>query len=214
MLDEPPSLSDLLSDEEFSDEEESRSSDHTMSDSDVEEAKKRAAERLVPPLSAAEYGMMPPSYSNSQPVSTPIEATETVSTAGDLDTQRTIRKPILLRDTYEGVDSDDESDPGDDDIGQNLDEIGENESEEDRPVVVGEIEIDMAAEQEEFLKFSRDALGITQDQWDAILQDRSQRGGKVTQHYQHDSSLTLAQPSFLHLPKQWLQYSPRWVLPQ
>ena len=121
---------------------------------------------------------MPPSYSNSQPVSAPIIATETVPTAGDSSTQRPIRTPILVRDKYDGVDSDDESDPEDDGIGPNGGDNADEETDEDRPVVVGDIEIDMAAEEEEFLRFSRDALGITQEQWDAILQERSQRGGR------------------------------------
>ena len=149
-----------------------------MSDSEMKEAKKRAAESLVPPLPADEYGVMPPSYSNSQSVSASTIAKETGPTVGDPSTQRPIRKPILIRDKYDGVDSDDESDSEDDDIEKNMGEGEDEESDEDRPVVVGEMEIDMAEEEEEFLRFSRDALGITQEQWDAILQDRSQRGGR------------------------------------
>ena len=148
-----------------------------MSDSEME-AKKRAAEFLVPPLPAEEYGVMPHSYSNSQLVSASTIATETVPAARDPSIQRPIRKPILIRDKYDGVDSDDESDSEDGDIRQNMGEGEDEESDEDRPVVVGEIEVDMAEEEEEFLRFSRDALGITQEQWDAILEDRSQRGGR------------------------------------
>ncbi|KAF8971494.1 SGT1 protein-domain-containing protein [Flammula alnicola] len=42
--------------------------------------------------------------------------------------------------------------------------------------VVGEIEIDMDEEQEEFLEFSRQALGITDELWSKIVEDRKDRG--------------------------------------
>lgn len=44
----------------------------------------------------------------------------------------------------------------------------------------GEGDVDMLEEQEEFLKFSRDALGISDEMWDGILGDRRARGGKLT----------------------------------
>jgi hypothetical protein len=64
------------------------------------------------------------------------------------------------------VDSDDETD--EDDQG--------DESEEECPQVIGEIEIDMEEEEEEFLEFSRQALGISNEQWQEILEDRKNRG--------------------------------------
>lgn len=175
--------SDLLSDEEFSEDEESDednslSSEHSMDETEVAEQKKQATEKLVPPLPEEEYGIMPASFSKSQAVSAPTIATETVPVeSSDPSTApRPIRKPILMRDRYDGVDSDDESDP-DDDVGIAPGDDDDEESDEDRPTVVGEIEVDMEAEEEEFLKFSRDALGITEAQWNEILNDRSQRGG-------------------------------------
>jgi hypothetical protein len=67
------------------------------------------------------------------------------------------------------VDSDDETDE---------EEVVDDESDEDKPQVVGDIEIDMGEEEEEFLEFSRQALGITDEQWHGIIQDRQGRGGK------------------------------------
>lgn len=41
-----------------------------------------------------------------------------------------------------------------------------------------EIDPDMGEEEEEFLKFSREALGISDDMWEGILTSRRQRGGE------------------------------------
>lgn len=159
--------------EEFSDD--LISEDESTSDSDEEmsqSARQSAMDKLVPGLEPSDYGKMPPSFhTNSQrvaPVTIESEAevrTETVSP----ETQRPIRKPIIPRDHYDGVDSDDESDedePADD-----------AESDEDRPQVVGDIEVDMDEEEDEFLEFSRQALGISDAQWNDIVQDRQRRGG-------------------------------------
>ncbi|KAG1755004.1 SGT1 protein-domain-containing protein [Suillus paluster] len=53
------------------------------------------------------------------------------------------------------------------------------ESEEDRPQVVGDIEVDMDEEEAEFLEFSRQALGISDQQWGDIIKDRKGRGAFV-----------------------------------
>ena len=130
----------------------------------------------MPPLPDSEYGVMPASYSNSQRVSAPTIATETVPnpSANTPDVSKPIRRPILMRDKFDGVDSDDESDSENDPVPVGDDDEDEDE---DRPTVVGEIEVDMEAEEEEFLRFSREALGISQSQWDDILKDRAGRGG-------------------------------------
>lgn len=87
---------------------------------------------------------------------------------------RSIRPPLLARDEYEGVDSDDESSSSDPLAGGD-DEDGDDE--EDRPQVVGEIEVDMNEEEGEFLEFSRQALGISDEMWDDIIKERKGRGG-------------------------------------
>lgn len=42
-----------------------------------------------------------------------------------------------------------------------------------------ELDVDMEDEAEEFLKFSREALGINDEMWEGILGDRRARGGKL-----------------------------------
>ncbi|WVR03486.1 hypothetical protein IAU60_000477 [Kwoniella sp. DSM 27419] len=43
-----------------------------------------------------------------------------------------------------------------------------------------EMEVDMGNEEEEFIKFSREALGITDEMWQGILGDRQARGASVS----------------------------------
>jgi len=142
-------------------------------------AKTQAAmDKLVPALEPSDYGKMPASYhSNSQRVAsagiTTDMAEESVKENGSMARlnaereTRPLRLPIIPRDKYDGVDSDDETD----------EETQEDDSEEEHPQVVGEIEIDMEEEEEEFLEFSREALGITNEQWQEIVIDRRNRGG-------------------------------------
>ncbi|GJE87751.1 SGT1-domain-containing protein [Phanerochaete sordida] len=190
----------IFDDEKLSADEDSDDSDDESSEhSDVEtrmdvdkrspmpDAERQAAmEKLVPGIDPSEYGKMPASYySSSQRVAkttietdvldnapnaaAPFEAGSSASASSSTRT-RPIRPPILTRDEYEGVDSDDESDEeGDED----------EESEEEKPQVVGEIEIDMEQEQEEFLEFARQALGITEDQWRDIVKERKDQGAFV-----------------------------------
>lgn len=138
------------------------------------QAERRAAmERLVPGIDPSEYGKMPAShYTNSQRVTRPTadnNVREDISSAASAVNSKPIRPPILPRDKFDGVDSDDESDEEDEE---------EDEDEEDeQPQVEGEVEIDMSEEQDEFLEFARQALGITDEQWVGIIKDRKDQGG-------------------------------------
>lgn len=181
--------SDVFSDESFSDDsdgEDSMDEDHPQSQpisyANGSTATKEAMDKLVPNLDPGEYGKMPAAYyTNSQKVAPTTITTDVVeeSTPDNQPnipsprtstTSKPIREPILPRDKYDGVDSDDESD--------DKEMLEDDESEEDMPQVVGDIEIDMGEEEEEFLEFSRQALGISDEQWNDILQDRKGRGGK------------------------------------
>ncbi|KAJ7630599.1 SGT1 protein-domain-containing protein [Roridomyces roridus] len=167
--------------EEFSDDDMADSDDSEMEDPTARQA---ALDKLVPGLEPAEYGKMPASFhGNSQKVAPTTIATDVVEEASNPSESRTkpIRQPIIPRDKYDGVDSDDETD---DDL---MDE--EEEEEEDRPQVVGDVEVDMGEEEDEFLEFSRQALGITDDQWGEILRDRKSRGAFVP------AGLTVPAPS-------------------
>ncbi|KAJ3531640.1 hypothetical protein NM688_g7544 [Phlebia brevispora] len=179
---------ELLSDEEPSEEESQesdRDEDVVMSDTLTEEqrvARQKAMDNLVPALEPSDYGKMPPSfYNNSQRVTRTTMETEVREKPAASDSRghahpaqrRAIRPPLLPRDEYEGVDSDDESD----------EEIDEEE-EEQQPQVVGEVEIDMEEEEEEFLEFARQALGVSDEQWSEIISERRNRGAFVPEHVQ------------------------------
>ena len=135
-----------------------------------------AKSQLVPGLAPGEYGKMPPLfYANSQKVGPDPEQEDDQSTGADKDNEpppiiRPIRPPILPRDKFDGVDSDDETDE---------DEfvVGDEDSDEDHPELVGEVEPDMNDEEEEFLEFSRRTLGISNEQWNDIINERRNRGG-------------------------------------
>ena len=192
-----PICSEDFSDELFSDDEES--SDSEQDDETKLAAKKVAMDSLVPALEPSEYGQMPATYHrNSQRVTPATVMTDTEDnleghkkspesqTKSNVET-RPIRPPIIPRDKYDGIDSDDETEEED------LDD----ESEEDRPQVVGDIEIDMEEEEEEFLEFSRQALGISDDQWQEIVKDRRGRGGvysvsKIALETNTDTSIYIA----------------------
>lgn len=92
-----------------------------------------------------------------------------------------LRRPIFMHDQYDGViDSDDESDEDEEQALGMIDPNDDEDSDEDRPQVVGDMEIDMAEEQDDFIKFSQEALGISNDQLAGILKERVARGGKHT----------------------------------
>lgn len=137
-----------------------------------------AKSKLVPGLEPGEYGKMPPLfYAGSQKVAPhpePEEEPPSESVVGKenepLPIRRPIRPPILPRDKFDGVDSDDETD--EDEL-----VVEDEDSDEDHPELVGEIEPDMEEEEEEFLNFSRKALGISNEQWNDIINERKNRGG-------------------------------------
>jgi hypothetical protein len=172
------SFSEEFSEEEFSDENMSDSDDE-MEGVEDEVARREAMNGLVPGLPQSEYGQMPASFHNrSQRVARSTVATGVVDEipAPSSSTipptpprSKPIRAPIFPRDRYDGVDSDDETD--------SEDGIEGDDEEDDQPQIIGDIEIDMGEEEEEFLEFSRNALGISDAQWGDIVRDRKGRGG-------------------------------------
>ncbi|KAJ7817403.1 SGT1 protein-domain-containing protein, partial [Mycena leptocephala] len=161
-------------DEELSEDEDL--SDEPLTESEESPAARQAAlDKLVPKPS--EYGQMPAFFhSNSQKVTPTTIETDVVEDAENIKPSATtephskpIREPIIPRDRYDGVDSDHETD----------EEEEVDEEEDDRPQVVGDIEVDMGEEEDEFLEFFRQALGITDVQWGEILRDRKSRGAFV-----------------------------------
>ncbi|KAF8263515.1 SGT1 protein-domain-containing protein [Lactarius quietus] len=183
----------MFDDEQSSGDEASDFSDGESSevDSDDEDAaraaRQDALDKLVPGIEPSEYGRMPSSfYDRSQRIAPAApEDEDTVAEAATLATEtdtglpptqpRHSRAPLLTRDQYEGVDSDDDTDET-----EELDGLADEDDEQ--PELVGEIEVDMAEEEEEFLEFSRQALGITDEHWQQILQERRDRGAYVPSH--------------------------------
>ena len=165
-----------FSDEKFSDSE----IDFSDNEESASSARWDALEKLVPGIDPSEYGHMPASYyDRSQRAALPkpmkddlgVESDESAREGDSSPAQpRSMRAPILTRDRYEGVDSDDDT--------EGEDSPFDEEEEEDKPQLVGEIEVDMAEEEEEFLEFSRQTLGISEDHWQQILQERRAKGGK------------------------------------
>jgi len=188
--------SEESSDEFFSDDSDDDDSEEAISSSQrLNYAAKEAMDNLVPCLDPNDYGQMPATfYSNSQKIASTTIATDVVEeNRSNHGTQihgklngKAIREPILPRNKYDGVDSDDETDE---------DDLEDDESEGDMPQVVGDVEIDMEEEAEEFLEFSRRALGISEKHWNEILRDRKERGGTVpiicTKHWTYVSSISI-----------------------
>ncbi|KAI0374444.1 SGT1-domain-containing protein [Pilatotrama ljubarskyi] len=150
-------------------------------------ARQEAMDKLVPALDPSDYGKMPPSFhSNSQrtaPVTLETEVREerpagSGSGSSEGVRARPIRPPILPRDKFDGVDSDDETDE---------EEHGDEEDDDEHPQVVGEVEIDMAEEEDEFIEFARQALGVSDEQWKDILKERGERGVYVPSHVVNES---------------------------
>jgi len=155
-------------------------SDTQMTSVEDQARRREDMDKLVPGIEPSEYGQMPASFHiNSQKLApssifdnndepTGPENEDKPKEREDLPKpSKPIRKPIIPRDQYDGVDSDDETDEEAD---------ADSEDEEEQPQVVGDIEVDMGEEEEEFLEFSRQALGISDDQWQDILSVRKKRG--------------------------------------
>ncbi|KAG5654046.1 hypothetical protein H0H81_008062 [Sphagnurus paluster] len=184
---------DTFSDEEFSDSESEMDSEDNEENSADSVTRQADMDKLVPGLEPSEYGKMPPSFHiNSQRVGPTISEesmgesvdTETKTPSNEQPRSKPIRQPIIPRDKYDGVDSDDETDEED--------VVEDAESEEDHPQVVGDIEIDMGEEEQEFLEFSRQALGISDDQWNDIVRDRKERGASASKSTPTKKTVTAA----------------------
>ncbi|KAF9535493.1 SGT1 protein-domain-containing protein [Crepidotus variabilis] len=186
---------DVLSDAAFSEDDNDENTDDSDNEPPMLSAggprspeQQDAMDKLVLALDPREYGKMPPRFhANSQRVA-PTAGPDCVDdilpsledkprpqlSSKDKSNGRPVRAPIIPRDKYDGVDSDDETDPEDE-------EIDDDDDDDERPQVVGDIEIDMGEEEEEFLEFSRQALGISDEQWAWIVKDREDRGAFLPQ---------------------------------
>ena len=130
------------------------------------EERQDAMDKLVPTLPDAEWGS-----STQKSVPMPEAGASRVAAADETATATADRKAAFEPEKYDGVS--DESEDEDD-----LDPMAEGlEDGEDGAQVVGETEVDMDNEMADFLKFTREALGLSEAQYNDILKSRSDRGG-------------------------------------
>lgn len=186
------------------------------SDDEMPQQREEAMKNLVPALPEGEWGATAPDGKGG------VAATK----FGDSLLPASMRPPIFEKQTYDGVESDSDTDDElapegslgrhigqmkwGDGAGQEahieeLSDEGEEGDEEDKldrerakALQLGDLDdemqqrvwggdkkqlkdegdVDMDEEQEEFLKFSREALGIDDAMWDSILASRRERGGE------------------------------------
>lgn len=77
--------------------------------------------------------------------------------------------------SYDGVEDDESGD--EDDLARREAGLATEETADGATVV--EDEIDMQQEMNDFLKFTREALGLSEDQYEGILKDRREAGCKL-----------------------------------
>lgn len=155
-----------------------------------------ASESTAAPATASSFGV-----DDAQRRRDEIDRQAKLHALGELDAAyakarpaNKIRRPLLEKDSYDGVDSDDEFSSGEDG-GQEIGASGgmsgalkaamardglEADEEDDRSMVVEEAEeaeVDMGEEESEFIKFAREALGLDEQMWQKIVGERQQRGG-------------------------------------
>lgn len=186
--------------------------------------------RLIQPLEPGEWGastQIAPSSTNasaddtssSTPKSTfgvddaqrkrdEIDRQAKLHALGELDAQprltAKIRRPVVEKESFDGVDSDDES-SSDEALGGGTSGSGmmgalkealkrdgvEEDEDEDMPQVVDEVEVNMDEEEGEFLKFAREALGLDEQMWEKIVGERQERGGQSSHFYCPKRALNL-----------------------
>ncbi|KAJ8296593.1 Protein ecdysoneless [Rhodotorula toruloides] len=172
--------SGALFDDERTDDEDS-DEDAEMPEMSAEERAARL-EKLVAPLPTDQWGQ-----STQPPPTEPATATEDDASAAPsaepAASTREPRPPKLTKEEYEGA-SDLDEDSSDEESGpmaEGEEGLGGPEVEgEDGPSVMNEEDVlDMGEEMDEFLQFATEALGLTEEQYAKILQDRRDRGAFV-----------------------------------
>lgn len=94
-------------------------------------------------------------------------------------------RDYTLGDSYNLSDSEDGDGDGDEDededmAGSSSDEaaVKKGESSGSKQKATGGMEVDMMNEEEEFLRFARDTLGINEEMWEGMISDRKAKGGE------------------------------------
>ena len=176
--------------EEFSDEEDDNSENENENSVMTEEDKNRIMTNLVPSLQANEWGAENSKKNDGMKLDSKGEQdliNQIKSFVEDPEEQKKtaedekLRSRVFERNKYDG--HSDSEDDNDDEIesrenNRNVNIVGEDEGEEEEnlPQVEGDIDIDMGNEEDDFVKFSRSTLGIDDQLWEKIINDRKQRG--------------------------------------
>ncbi|GAA5959919.1 hypothetical protein JCM8115_004905 [Rhodotorula mucilaginosa] len=174
----------------FDDEQDGEEDDSDDEDTDMPalSAEERAArmEKLVAALPAEQWGQKPEEVTRAAEAGVAAATVPPVETTGDTDsavTQKPVREPKLTRNEYEGAsDLEDESDDEDEAMMPEGEEgLGGSDVEgEEGPSVVNEEDVlDLGEEMDEFLKFATETLGLSESQYEKILQERRDRGAFV-----------------------------------
>ena len=151
-------------------------------------AEERAArmEKLVAALPAEQWGQKPEEVTRAAEAgvaAATVPPLETTGDAGSSVSQKPVREPKLTKNEYEGAsDLEDDSDGDEDEamMPEGEEGLGGSDVEgEEGPSVVNEEDVlDLGEEMDEFLKFATETLGLSESQYEKILQERRDRGGE------------------------------------
>ncbi|EIW67973.1 hypothetical protein TREMEDRAFT_44967 [Tremella mesenterica DSM 1558] len=146
--------------------------DVTMNDSDVKkELKKATPLKMRPPIFPKDkFDGVDSSDSDSDSEDLPVKGS-----AGWIIAQKKWAESAPKIETLD----EDEEDRGNLVLGDDIDDEMIRNLERDQGLQGDEADVDMEAEQDEFLAFAREALGITDDAWENILSERRERGAFV-----------------------------------
>ena len=142
-------------------------------------------EVLVAPLDPESWGHKETPLASVPPASKPLPP----------------REPKLTEEKYDGASSDSSDEEVDASEVKETSEVTEEDvvmEDEDAPAILDEEEVNMQEEMDEFLKFATETLGLTAEQYSAILGERRGRGGEsfVCEQFRMVSDFALVAFSF------------------
>ncbi|KAG0146512.1 hypothetical protein CROQUDRAFT_657324 [Cronartium quercuum f. sp. fusiforme G11] len=170
-----------------------------------DEMSRKRLETLVPGIDQADWGQKDPVVqipspsllsSNTEVNLQPIAATHTLkpitplppnSSEQESNSSTSVSTSInskpkkrgmkgLVKESYDGVYDESSCEESDDD-NEGLEEQGDEKKPRKESNLV--VDVDMDSERDEFLNFAREALGLSEDQYQSILDSRRQRGAYV-----------------------------------
>jgi hypothetical protein len=132
----------------------------------TESDKREAQNQLVPGLAEGEWGRKPGDGGDAYRVQPSMTtATTTISSTAAAASQFKLEPEV-----YDGASEEDE-------------DMDVDEADEEPVQIDDEGQVQMEGEMEEFLRFTREALGLSEEQYQDILNSRRERGGETTQTF-------------------------------